>query len=243
MPPQLERGLAGRDRGFIWAGAWWCGLMTEQPPEPNGLVYQPDFLTQAEEQEVLDVLKAMEFHPITMHGQTARRTVRHFSLGYGYASWKLEPTDPLPHNLGAGCVRRLGERLPRRHGPLRPGRLPAPRRHRAAAQPHRPDPTVPGTGTHRPDQGSGRQRRPTPPHTEPATAAPVPACRCIPDAPVEPAGPAAAGTSARHLIPANPDRVMHGGQRAAASGRPPVPATTHRARGADRRGQEVRHGR
>lgn len=145
------------------AGAWWCGLMTEQPPEPNGLVYQPDFLTQAEEQEVLDVLKAMEFHPITMHGQTARRTVRHFGLGYGYASWKLEPTDPLPHNLGAGCVRLLGARLPRRHGPLRPGRLPAPRHHRAAAQPHRPDPTVPGTGTRRPDQGSGRQRRPTPP--------------------------------------------------------------------------------
>jgi hypothetical protein len=52
-----------RGHGFIWAGAWWGGLMPEQPPEPNGLFYQPDFITQAEEQQVLDVLQALEFHP------------------------------------------------------------------------------------------------------------------------------------------------------------------------------------
>jgi hypothetical protein len=89
-----------RGHGFIWAGAWWGGLMPEQPPEPNGLFYQPDFITQAEEQQVLDVLQALEFHPITMPGRTAQRTVRHFGLDYGYESWKLVPTDPLPHELG-----------------------------------------------------------------------------------------------------------------------------------------------
>jgi alkylated DNA repair protein (DNA oxidative demethylase) len=74
--------------------------MPEQPPTPNGLVYKPDFITEAEEQQVLDVLEAMEFHTITMHGQTARRTVRHFGLDYGYESLELVPTDPLPHDLG-----------------------------------------------------------------------------------------------------------------------------------------------
>jgi len=73
--------------------------MPEQPLEPRGLIYQPDFITPAEEQQVVSVLEAMEFHTITMHGQTARRTVRHFGLDYGYESWKLVPTDPLPSDL------------------------------------------------------------------------------------------------------------------------------------------------
>jgi alkylated DNA repair protein (DNA oxidative demethylase) len=73
--------------------------MAEQPPEPRGLVYQPDFITTAEERHILGVLEAMEFHTITMHGRTARRTVRHFGLDYGYESWELVPTDPLPEEL------------------------------------------------------------------------------------------------------------------------------------------------
>ena len=74
--------------------------MPEQSPLPSGLVYQPDLITKAEEQQALAVLEAMEFHTITMHGRTARRTVRHFGLDYGYESWKLVPTDPLPDDLG-----------------------------------------------------------------------------------------------------------------------------------------------
>jgi DNA oxidative demethylase len=54
--------------------------MPERPLVPGGLVYQPDFLTEAEEQQILAVLEAMELHTITMHGQTARWTVRHFGL-------------------------------------------------------------------------------------------------------------------------------------------------------------------
>ena len=73
--------------------------MPEQPPEPRGLVYQPEFITEAEERQVLGVLEPMELHTITMHGRTARRTVRHFGLDYGYESWKLVPTDPLPGEL------------------------------------------------------------------------------------------------------------------------------------------------
>lgn len=73
--------------------------MLERSTTPSGLVYQPDFLTHTEEQQVLAVLEAMEFHTITMHGRTARRTVRHFGLDYGYESWELVPTDPLPDEL------------------------------------------------------------------------------------------------------------------------------------------------
>jgi alkylated DNA repair protein (DNA oxidative demethylase) len=74
--------------------------MPEQRGEPRGLVYQPEFLSEAEERQVLDVLEGLELHPVTMHGQTSRRTVRHFGLDYGYESWELVPTDPLPAELG-----------------------------------------------------------------------------------------------------------------------------------------------
>ena len=74
-------------------------MIPEQPLEPRGLIYQPDCIIPAEGQQVVSVLEAMEFHTITMHGQTARRTVRHFGLDYGYESWKLVPTNPLPFDL------------------------------------------------------------------------------------------------------------------------------------------------
>ena len=73
--------------------------MLERPPAPSGLVYRPDLISEAEEQQALAVLEAMEFSTITMHGRTARRTVRHFGLDYGYESWQLVPTDPLPDEL------------------------------------------------------------------------------------------------------------------------------------------------
>ncbi|HEX6498196.1 MAG TPA: alpha-ketoglutarate-dependent dioxygenase AlkB [Micromonosporaceae bacterium] len=66
---------------------------------PDGLVYQPDLLTPAEERGVLDVVEAMTLQPVVLRGQTARRTVRHFGFDYGYESWQLTPTDPLPGSL------------------------------------------------------------------------------------------------------------------------------------------------
>ena len=66
---------------------------------PAGLLYQPDFLTAEEESAVVAILETMEFEEIRMHGQTARRTVRHFGLDYDYERWKVSPTDPLPESL------------------------------------------------------------------------------------------------------------------------------------------------
>ena len=70
--------------------------MGEQPRQPEGLLYRPELITAAEERQVLGRLETMELRTITMHGQTARRTVRHFGLDYGYESWTLVPTDPFP---------------------------------------------------------------------------------------------------------------------------------------------------
>ena len=66
---------------------------------PRGLVYRPDFLAEDEERAVIDAVEALEFHAVTMRGQTARRTVRHFGLDYDYETYKLTETEPFPDEL------------------------------------------------------------------------------------------------------------------------------------------------
>lgn len=67
--------------------------------EPEGLVYRPEFLTSDEERDLLDHVEALEFRPVTMRGQTARRTVCMFGLDYEYESGDLVPAEPLPQPL------------------------------------------------------------------------------------------------------------------------------------------------
>ena len=64
--------------------------------EPQGLVLRPELLTVEEETEVLERLADLRFDPIVMHGQAARRTARHYGLGYDYASRTPQPGEPVP---------------------------------------------------------------------------------------------------------------------------------------------------
>ena len=67
---------------------------------PEGLVYQPDFITEDEEGQLLAAIDDMDFRDVVMHGQKALRTVRHFGFDYEYESYgKLEAADPLPSSL------------------------------------------------------------------------------------------------------------------------------------------------
>jgi alkylated DNA repair protein (DNA oxidative demethylase) len=63
---------------------------------PEGLVYRPDFVTDDEERELVARMDEIDFREVVMHGQAAKRTVRHYGLDYGYESWKLTPGEPLP---------------------------------------------------------------------------------------------------------------------------------------------------
>jgi len=66
---------------------------------PEGLAYHPDFMTADEEQRLLEAMEKTDFREFSMRGQTARRTVRHYGLDYGYDTWKVVPGDPLPESL------------------------------------------------------------------------------------------------------------------------------------------------
>ena len=67
--------------------------------EPEGLVYRPDVLTAPEEAELLALFEELRFDPIVLYGQAARRTARHYGLGYDYASRTPQPGEPLPEWL------------------------------------------------------------------------------------------------------------------------------------------------
>jgi DNA oxidative demethylase len=66
---------------------------------PEGLVYHDEFITEDEERRLLDLLERLDFRTLTMRGQTAKRTVRHFGLDYEYESGDLVPADPLPAEM------------------------------------------------------------------------------------------------------------------------------------------------
>jgi len=66
---------------------------------PQGLLYQEDFISADEEQQLLSVLSSLEFRAVVMRGQAARRTVRHFGLDYDYEHGELVPADPLPESV------------------------------------------------------------------------------------------------------------------------------------------------
>ena len=73
--------------------------MPPPAPLPEGLVYRDAFITAEEEQRLLALLEDLDFRPVTMRGQTARRTVRHFGLDYDYEGGGLVPADPLPAEM------------------------------------------------------------------------------------------------------------------------------------------------
>ncbi len=75
---------------------------------PEGLVYRPDVLDEAEEARLLELMDQIDFQEVRMHGVAARRTVAHFGFRYDYESWRLAPAATMPEPLLA-LRERCGE--------------------------------------------------------------------------------------------------------------------------------------
>jgi alkylated DNA repair dioxygenase AlkB len=63
---------------------------------PDGFLYLPDFIDGNEEAALLAAARGVDYKPVIMHGQAAKRTVAHFGVTYGYSSWSLDEAAPLP---------------------------------------------------------------------------------------------------------------------------------------------------
>ena len=66
---------------------------------PEGLIYVPGFLTEAEEREVLAVLATFELQPYVLQDTPSRRLVRSFGLALVAGAYDAGPAAPVPAEL------------------------------------------------------------------------------------------------------------------------------------------------
>jgi alkylated DNA repair dioxygenase AlkB len=66
---------------------------------PDGFVYRPNFLTGAEERQLLERTQALEFRAFEFHGFLGRRRVLFFGWRYEFGAGGLKKADPIPEFL------------------------------------------------------------------------------------------------------------------------------------------------
>ena len=69
------------------------------PVLPEGMVYQPEFLTRGEEQTLVTLIESMPLAETRYKNYTARRRVASFGGKYDFSANRLEAAAPLPAEL------------------------------------------------------------------------------------------------------------------------------------------------
>jgi DNA oxidative demethylase len=64
--------------------------------EPEGIVLNPEVITPEQEAALLERFETLEWQPIVIRGQEARRRAHHYGLGYDYESRTPQPGEPIP---------------------------------------------------------------------------------------------------------------------------------------------------
>jgi alkylated DNA repair protein (DNA oxidative demethylase) len=72
------------------------GQMRGTWEEPEGLRYLPDLLATEEERTLLSRLRTLDYSEVRMHGQVARRVVRHYGVDYAFESATVSPGEAIP---------------------------------------------------------------------------------------------------------------------------------------------------
>jgi alkylated DNA repair protein (DNA oxidative demethylase) len=72
---------------------------------PEGFRYLPEFLTEAEEWRLLEVISGMQFREFAMKGVTAKRRIVQFGWHYSFESYRLTPSDPAPSEFDEVRIR------------------------------------------------------------------------------------------------------------------------------------------
>jgi alkylated DNA repair dioxygenase AlkB len=76
-------------------------LFERGPKLPDGLIFEPDFISLAEEKNLLEVIRGLPFGEVRMHGVVAKRRVAHFGLHYTFTSHRLTPASDAPREFDA----------------------------------------------------------------------------------------------------------------------------------------------
>src|SRR5580704_8423586 len=78
---------------------------------PAGLRYQPEFISAADERELIAGIAALPLQPFQFGAFEGHRRVKSFGFRYDYSLQKLQPSEPIPDWLErtARAVERFGE--------------------------------------------------------------------------------------------------------------------------------------
>jgi alkylated DNA repair dioxygenase AlkB len=85
---------------------------------PEGFRYRPDLLTPAEEERLVERLRALPLREFEFHGFTARRRTMSFGWHYDFAHARLQEAEPIPdwllplRDAAAAFADLAPERLP-----------------------------------------------------------------------------------------------------------------------------------
>ncbi|HEX7045249.1 MAG TPA: alpha-ketoglutarate-dependent dioxygenase AlkB [Burkholderiales bacterium] len=74
-------------------------LFDATPPLPEGLIYWPDFITAAEEAELLAEIERLPLREAQYKSFTAKRRIQSFGVAYDFRTNALLPGPPLPSFL------------------------------------------------------------------------------------------------------------------------------------------------
>lgn len=72
---------------------------TATPRLPEGMHYEREFLSMAEERELIEIVSAMPVKEMNYRGYTARRRVLSFGGSYDFQARQLNEAPPLPQSL------------------------------------------------------------------------------------------------------------------------------------------------
>ena len=87
------------------------GLFTDQSAGPAGLRYQPAFVREATESELISRISELPLQPFQFGAFEGKRRVASFGFRYDYALKRLQEAEPIPGWLTAiiASVERFGE--------------------------------------------------------------------------------------------------------------------------------------
>ncbi len=74
-------------------------MMDASGPLPGGFAYRAEFISAAEERNLLDAIQRIEFSEVRMHGVVAKRRVAHFGYLYAFEGRDLTEGPPIPEFL------------------------------------------------------------------------------------------------------------------------------------------------